>query len=151
MIKKRSYSPDTTIVKLGWRRRVFKTDAQYHLSRKHHLLSSKKICKTTLQFWSCKQAEASKNFSVKRLLTIRIIPDFPENYKNMEIIFNKLKIYQVKFIIATKLKLANIILGLSEHGTVHSCSWCEANSRKRSKGGQFQITWSHSKMFSKNI
>jgi hypothetical protein len=71
MIKKRSYSPDTTMVKLGWRRRVFKTDAQYHQSRNHHQLSSKKICKTTLQFWSCKQAVASKNFSVKRLFIIR--------------------------------------------------------------------------------
>ncbi len=138
MIKERSYNPATTMVKLGMDGGGGFFKLTLNIIDQENTINSPARKSARRLFSSGAAAEACKDSSVKRLFIIGLIPDIPENYENMEIIFNELKIHQVKFIIATDLKLANIILGLSAHGAVHSCSWCEANSREWSKGGNLR-------------
>ena len=55
------------------------------------------------------------------------VDDIPENYRNLSIIHNKLKIHLIPhhYKIVSDLKLYNIILGLMECGSRHGCYICK--------------------------
>lgn len=74
-------------------------------------------------------ARTRSDNSVKRLFIIGLIPDIPENYRNVLLVWTLLKLDQVShpFTIAVDLKLANIIVGLMAHGSCHPCTWCEVS------------------------
>ena len=68
-----------------------------------------------------------KDASTKRAIIIAFVDDIPENYRNLSIIHNKLKIHLIPhhYKIVSDLKLYNIILGLMECGSRHGCYICK--------------------------
>ena len=56
-----------------------------------------------------------KNSGVKRVFILALIPNTPENYKNMEIILKELDLTQISYSIASDFKLINICSGLQNH------------------------------------
>lgn len=70
-----------------------------------------------------------KDSSVKKIMILAIAPDVQENYDNMLQLWNLLQLQDTNTLqnhfIATDLKLANIVLGLMAHGSLHPCSWCD--------------------------
>ena len=68
-----------------------------------------------------------KDTSTKRGIIIAFVDDIPENYRNLSIIHNKLKIHLIPhhYKIVSDLKLYNIILGLMECGSRHGCYICK--------------------------
>lgn len=68
---------------------------------------------------------------VKRIFIIAISPDVQENYTNilkmwvLAQLSSGLTEWNNKYTISTDLKLANIILGLMNHSSLHPCSWCD--------------------------
>ena len=86
-----------------------------------------------------KAAKKYKDTGVKKVLLIAISPGIQENYINVKKIWLETKIHQLKYkyMIATDLKLINIILGLQNHSSLHPCPWCEANKYNlQNKGKQ---------------
>jgi hypothetical protein len=59
--------------------------------------------------------EEAKMTSVKKLLLIAVVPDMQENYENVKLIWDKLNMENVRFYVATDLKLANLMFGLQSH------------------------------------
>ena len=68
-----------------------------------------------------------KDASTKRAIIIAFVDDIPENYHNLSIILNKLRIHLIPhhYKIISDLKLYNIILGLMECGSRHGCYICK--------------------------
>ena len=68
-----------------------------------------------------------KDASTKHAIIIAFVDDIPENYRNLSIIHNKLKIHLIPhhYKIVSDLKLYNIILGLMECGSRHGCYICK--------------------------
>ena len=75
---------------------------------------------------------AFKYSSVKRLFLLAIVPNVQENYENIHVIWNEMKLndLSVDFTIATDLKLSNIILGIMAHGSLHPCCWCYSSKNE---------------------
>ena len=48
-----------------------------------------------------------------------------ENYHNLTIICQILKLNKLKHVVAADLKLLNILMGLSGHGGKYACIYCE--------------------------
>ena len=70
-----------------------------------------------------------KNSGVKKVLILAIVPDIPENYWNLKKLWIESGIHRIerRFVIATDLKLCNILLGLMSHSSLHPCCWCDAD------------------------
>ena len=78
-----------------------------------------------------------KDTSTKRAIIIAFVDDIPENYCNLSIILDKLKVHLIKYHhkFVSDLKLGNIVLGLMECGSRHGCPNCK---RKKNKDGVWQ-------------
>lgn len=79
-----------------------------------------------------------KDGGVKKLEIIAIVEGVIENYENVKAILNLVKLQKIDFVIATDLKLCNILLGLSAHGCKHRCPYCtvaygDFNKKNRKK------------------
>ena len=75
-----------------------------------------------------RQTEGAKKFldsGVKKLMIIAIAFDVQELYGNVELLLNSLNLEQVNFVLATDMKLANIVAGLQSHASKHPCVYCE--------------------------
>lgn len=67
-----------------------------------------------------------KDSGVKKVFILGIVPSVQENYENVHLLWSSIGLDTVEkhFTVATDLKLANILLGLMAHGSMHPCSWC---------------------------
>ena len=63
---------------------------------------------------------------VNRSIVMCYCENLEENYNNIHIIFELLRMDQLDFVIAADYKLLNILLGLSSHGGKYACIYCEA-------------------------
>ena len=63
---------------------------------------------------------------VQRIHFIAIAEDVPETYQNIKQILDIIQLDSLGFHIAWDLKLANMIMGLSGHGGIHACLYCES-------------------------
>ena len=70
------------------------------------------------------QKKRYKDSGVKKLFIICIVEGILETYDNVKTILNLVKIDKIDFVIATDLKLANILLGLSSHSSKFRCPYC---------------------------
>ena len=82
-------------------------------------------------------SNAVKDTSTKRAIIIAFVDDIPENYCNLSIILDKLKVHLLKHHhkFVSDLKLGNIVLGLMECGSRHGCPHCKG---KKNKDGVWQ-------------
>ena len=72
---------------------------------------------------------ASKEGSVKGLFILAIVPEIEEIYRNVQICLDNIDgIEDLPYIVATDLKIANILCGLQSHGSQHPCCYCEGTS-----------------------
>ena len=58
------------------------------------------------------------------------VKDIPESHHKMRKLFEKTHLNDLKFHIASDLKLLNIIQGISAHGGKHSCLYCNGTDTK---------------------
>lgn len=72
-------------------------------------------------------AKKLQNSSVKKLLIIGLAPCVQENYESVVQLWSELGINDFEGTIATDLKLANILVGVMSHSSLHPCCWCYAN------------------------
>ena len=77
---------------------------------------------------TCSSNSTPNYASVKRLIILGIVPDIPESYDNVKLLWQRvgLRTFPHNFCIATDLKLCNILLGIMSHGSSHPCSRCDA-------------------------
>ena len=73
-----------------------------------------------------------KDTSTKRAIILAFVDDIPENYCNISIILDKLKVHLIKHHhkFVSDLKLGNIVLGLMECGSRHGCPHCKGKKNK---------------------
>lgn len=77
---------------------------------------------------------------VKKLIILGIVCDVEENYNNVSILWNlmKLDIFikdNDNVTIACDLKMANILAGLMSHASAHPCTWCCAKREHLGRPG----------------
>ena len=79
-----------------------------------------------------------KNSGVKKVLILAIVPDIPENYWNLKKLWIESGIHRIKqkFVIATDLKLCNILLGLMSQSSLHPCCWCDTDKHNLKECGE---------------
>ena len=68
---------------------------------------------------------------VNKVIVLGLVKGVSENHHNMDILFKKTDLNSLKCYLACDLKLLNIILGLSAHGGMHSCLYCEGKLNER--------------------
>ena len=81
-----------------------------------------------------------KDSGVRKSFIIALVREIQENYFNMKTLWlnaglNKL---QWPFVIATDLKLCNILLGLMSHSSTHPCCWCDIDKSQLHKKGKLR-------------
>ena len=90
-----------------------------------------KVCINVMK--SVQEFEEAKTFtsdakegSVKGLFVLTIVPDIEELYQNVKICLDSIEgLKDLPYVVATDLKLANVLAGLQSHGAQHPCSYCE--------------------------
>ena len=70
-------------------------------------------------------SDNQKYTGVNKMIVLALVRDVQETYSNLELIFEKSKLRDLKFKLACDLKVLNIILGLSAHGGKHACLYCD--------------------------
>ena len=76
--------------------------------------------------------------SVKELALLGIVPNIPENYYNLYILWEKLEINSLKKFVATDLKLANLSLGIQSHGSTYPSHMCECKRPDKKSGKEYE-------------
>ena len=74
---------------------------------------------------SVKMIKKMKLNSVKKVIILGAA-DVKETYFNVKLLFNAVNINSLKVQLAVDLKMANIILGLQNHKSIHSCYICDS-------------------------
>ena len=69
-------------------------------------------------------SDNQKYTGVNKMIVLALVRDVQETYSNLELIFEKSKLRDLKFKLACDLKVLNIIAGLSAHGGKHACLYC---------------------------
>ncbi len=96
--------------------------------------------------------ETFKDSSVKKSMIVAIAPEVQENYCNIKRLWLEagLGAFSRQFVIATDLKLINILLGLMSHSSVHPCSWCDVVKenlewcgKSRTVGNMLDLFWGY--------
>ena len=85
-----------------------------------------------------------KDTSTKRAIILAFVDDIPENYRNLSIILDKLKVQTIKYHhkFVADLKLGNIVLGVMECGSRHGCPHCKGKKTHVENGKKVnQETW----------
>lgn len=75
---------------------------------------------------------------MKKLLIIGIVPCVQENYENAAYLWSHLNINAFEGTIATDLKLANILVGVMSHSSLHPCCWCYAKKGNLKQCGEYR-------------
>ena len=85
-------------------------------------------------------AKKMADTGVQKLFIIGMVPDIPENYENVISVWSKLLIEGIhqKYTVATDLKLANIMIGLMSHTSLHPCTWCDVEKDRLEQCGQLR-------------
>lgn len=76
---------------------------------------------------SVKMLKKMKLNSVKKVVILGAA-DVKETHKNVKILFDAVNINGLKVQLSVDLKMANIILGLQNHKSLHSCYICDAKN-----------------------
>lgn len=96
-----------------------------------------KVCLSIFPLQQQRSAAGFKDSGVKRVFLLAIAPSIQENYHNLQKIWVSLGMnsLQRKYVIATDLKLSNMLLGLMAHGALHPCCWCEIDKNNLHEKG----------------
>lgn len=90
--------------------------------------------KITLSILSLNHAQSPDSFKesgVKRLLILALVPDLPEKYEYILLIWkNLLKMTSLKCVIAGDLKIINVLIGIMAHSSLHPCPYCEVSKKE---------------------
>ena len=73
------------------------------------------------------RVNTGKDTGVKKSYILLIVPAISETYNNIKTLLDLLDLDSIHFIIASDLKLCNIILGLQSHSATHCCLYCEGS------------------------
>ena len=96
--------------------------------------------------------EIFKDSGVKKTMIIALVPEVQENYCNIKRLWLEagLEKFSRRFVIATDMKLINILLGLMSHSSTHPCSWCNVTKdnlhnrgESRTVGNMMDLFWSY--------
>ena len=60
-----------------------------------------------------------------KLLVFALGEGIDENYNNVRIVVEKLKLHELHCCFASDMKLINVLIGLSSHSARHACPYCE--------------------------
>ena len=71
------------------------------------------------------ETPGEKLTGANKLLVFAIAEDLAENYHNVRLVVEKLRLDELDCCFATDLKLINVLLGLSTHSGKHGCAYCE--------------------------
>ena len=75
-----------------------------------------------------------KDFGVRKVFILAIVPKTPETYRNMRVIIQKTQLNNLdKFLLVADLKLLNIILGLGTHSSRYPCPYGQCFKNKDGK------------------
>lgn len=67
-----------------------------------------------------------KQGGVKRLLILALVPDLPEKYQYVLVLWrNLLKLKDLDAVVACDLKMANILVGIMAHSSSNPCPYCD--------------------------
>lgn len=70
--------------------------------------------------------EKFKQGGVKRLLILALVPDQPEKYHYVKVLWwNLLKLNNLDAVVACDLKMANIMVGIMAHSSSKPCPYCD--------------------------
>merc|ERR1712115_54772 len=72
-----------------------------------------------------KMIKKMKINSVKKVIILGCA-DVKENYFNVKLLFNRVGLNSIKVKLSVDLKMANIMLGLQNHKSTHSCYICDS-------------------------
>jgi hypothetical protein len=78
-------------------------------------------------------ASKFKDSGVKKLIILAIAEDTYENYANIKILLDLIKINDVEYINAFDMKLANSYIGIGTCASTYPCAWCELPQRDFNK------------------
>ena len=68
---------------------------------------------------------------VNKVVVLGLVEGGSENHHYMDVLYNKTDLNSLKCYLACDLKLLNTILGLSAHGVMYSCLYCEGKLNER--------------------
>ena len=70
--------------------------------------------------------DRSKSTSTKRCLVVARVDNVPENYTNVKVLMNKIKLDELRkdFCVIADLKLIDIMTGIQSTSSIHSCPYC---------------------------
>lgn len=85
--------------------------------------------------------DSFKDGGVKRLLILAVVPDIPEKYEFIKLIWiNLLKLDGMRCVIAGDLKIINVIIGIMAHSSSNPCPYCEVLKKELSTNSGPQRT-----------
>ena len=90
------------------------------------------IFETTFQeveettFQEVEESEGDKLTGANKLLVFGMSEGLEENYYNVRIVVEKLRLNEIECCFASDLKLINCLLGISSHSGKYACPYCEA-------------------------
>ena len=67
---------------------------------------------------------------VKKVIVLAYVPDVQESHYNLGILYNALRLNDIKCYLSCDFKVLNIMVGLSAHGGVHSCLYCDGTIKE---------------------
>lgn len=70
------------------------------------------------------EEQTHKDSGVSKVIVLALVKNVQETHHNLKLIFEKAKINDLKCVIASDLKVLNIIIGISAHGGKHTCLYC---------------------------
>jgi hypothetical protein len=84
---------------------------------------------------------SSNDSGVKKLIILGIVCDIEENYYNVSLLWNILKLDEFikendNVTVACDLKMANILTGLMSHSSAHPCTWCNTKKAELDRCGR---------------
>ena len=79
---------------------------------------------------SCARSNSKADSGVKGLFVLCIVPNMPESFVNIESCLDEVSLlsHGIEFVLATDLKVANILSGIQSHGASHPCCYCETTN-----------------------
>lgn len=67
---------------------------------------------------------------VKKVIVLAYVPDMQESHFNLGVLYNALRLNDLKCYLSCDLKVLNLMVGLSGHGGVHSCLYCNGTMKE---------------------
>ncbi|XP_047142377.2 uncharacterized protein LOC124816737 [Hydra vulgaris] len=74
----------------------------------------------------CEDQSSHGTYSgINHSIVLAYCDNLQETHKNLAILLDLLKLEDCKYVLAADLKIINILLGISSHGGMYACAWCE--------------------------